>query len=101
MTMAGNPDERIRRRAYQIWLEEGCPVGRDRAHWDMASELVAIEDGQRQTLRPPGPASGEPVEPPEAYENQGDFPELTDQGESQNGPKRRRRAAAAEPRRSM
>jgi hypothetical protein len=94
MSRVDSREERIRRRAYQIWLEEGCPVGRDKAHWDMASELVAIEEGQRDTLRPPGPASGEPVEPPEAYENQGDFPELTDQGESMNGPKRRGRAAA-------
>jgi len=25
--------ERIRRRAYQLWLDEGCPAGRDRIHW--------------------------------------------------------------------
>ena len=25
--------EQVRLRAYEIWLSEGCPVGRDRIHW--------------------------------------------------------------------
>ena len=25
--------EAIRSRAYEIWLSEGCPQGRDRIHW--------------------------------------------------------------------
>jgi hypothetical protein len=24
---------KIRRRAYEIWQSEGCPVGRDHIHW--------------------------------------------------------------------
>jgi hypothetical protein len=44
--------ERVRRRAYQIWLEEGRPEGREAAHWEMARELVAIEDSQTSTTRP-------------------------------------------------
>jgi hypothetical protein len=94
MSEARDREERIRQKAHQIWIEEGRPEGRDREHWDMASELVAIEDSQLSTLRPPGPPSGEPVEPPEAYENQGEFPDLTDQGEAQSGPRRRRSNAA-------
>ena len=36
---ASLPDEnRIRERAYRIWLEEGRPHGRDLAHWRRASE---------------------------------------------------------------
>ena len=28
-------EERIRAKAYQIWLDEGCPDGgRDEAHWE-------------------------------------------------------------------
>jgi hypothetical protein len=42
----------IRERAYRIWLEAGCPEGRELDHWDMATELVAIEGGQRSTLKP-------------------------------------------------
>ena len=44
--------QRIRERAYRIWLDEGCPQGRELDHWDKATQLVAIEDGQRSTLRP-------------------------------------------------
>ena len=34
----GGPDEdRIRERAYGIWIEEGRPHGRDLAHWRRAS----------------------------------------------------------------
>jgi hypothetical protein len=25
--------EQIQRRAYEIWLSEGCPLGRDGIHW--------------------------------------------------------------------
>lgn len=77
---------RVRERAYRIWLDEGCPQGRELVHWDMATELVAIEDGQRSTLKPVeqnlGPL-GEPIEPLVAVQNVGEFPTLTDQGESQ------------------
>jgi hypothetical protein len=49
-------EQRIRERAYRIWIEEGCPKGRELDRWDMATELVAIEDGQKSTLlRPPPP----------------------------------------------
>lgn len=33
----------IQERAYQIWLREGCPDGRDREHWRQAEEEVAQE----------------------------------------------------------
>jgi hypothetical protein len=39
-------EERIRQRAYQIWRDEGCPEGRANIHWEMAAELVAIENDQ-------------------------------------------------------
>jgi hypothetical protein len=29
-------DHKIRRRAYQIWMEEGQPEGCDRQHWNRA-----------------------------------------------------------------
>jgi len=77
-------EQRIRERAFRIWLDEGCPHGRDKIHWDMASELVAIEDNQKLTLRPIdqniGP-TGEPIEPASAAANTGELPTLTDQGE--------------------
>lgn len=81
-----NRQERIRRRAYELWEAEGRPEGREEAHWDQASELIAIEDNQGLTTQPrPGAVSigpeGEPTEPIESVENTGEFPTLTDQGE--------------------
>jgi hypothetical protein len=70
-------EERIRQRAYRIWEDEGRPDGRADAHWDMASELLAIEDNHafalkpiRQNLAP----NGEPIEPIEAVEMPESFP---------------------------
>jgi hypothetical protein len=46
-------NERIRQRAYQIWLEEGCPEGRAEIHWEMAREFVANEgNGSATRLAP-------------------------------------------------
>jgi hypothetical protein len=42
-------EQRIRTKAFYIWLEEGCPEGRAQAHWDMATELVAIEKTSRSS----------------------------------------------------
>jgi hypothetical protein len=89
-------EQRVRKRAYRLWQEEGCPEGRAQVHWDKARELVAIEDNYRQALRPVRAAeaqlgpTGEPIEPVEALENAGEFPTLTDQGEEDGYPRRRR-----------
>ena len=76
--VADELDQRIRERAFQIWVEEGQPEGRDKDHWELAKFAIAEQDGQSLTLVPtalPGP------EPIEALKNQGEFPTLTDQGE--------------------
>lgn len=97
-------EDRIRERAHRIWEEEGHPHGRDAAHWDMASEQIAIEEYQRLITRP-NPLAGDPdarggqgeaIEPLIAVENQGEFPTMTDQGERETAP-RRRGARAATP----
>ena len=87
-------DARISERAYNIWQQEGCPPGRSQVHWEMARELVAIEDNQSLATKPNplvddirrDPLTGEPVETLEAVANQGEFPTLTDQGERQTYP---------------
>ena len=68
-------EQRIRAHAHRIWVEEGRPSGREEAHWEMARELVAIEDNQRDATKPnPVATEGEeaihpePVEPIEAVE---------------------------------
>jgi Protein of unknown function (DUF2934) len=75
-------EQRIRERAYQIWLEEGCPEGRELDHWNMATELVAIEDGQQSTLKPIDQnlgSAGKAIEPIERCTTR-EFPTLTDWG---------------------
>jgi len=85
-------NERVRQRAYRLWVEEGCPEGRADVHWDKAREQVAIEENHKLPTKPVAAArSGEPVEPVEAMRNAGEFPTMTDQGRQQ-APKR---AAAA------
>ena len=42
--VASEPDERrIRERAYDIWIEEGRPHGRDLAHWRRARQELHQE----------------------------------------------------------
>jgi hypothetical protein len=42
--IASEPDERrIRERAYDIWIEEGRPHGRDLAHWRRARQELHQE----------------------------------------------------------
>lgn len=92
--MLDEREQRIRERAYRMWLDEGRPEGRAADHWDKASELVAIEENYRDTLKPnPTEAyenspTGEPVEPELAARNMGDLPTLTDQGEEITYPDR-------------
>lgn len=88
-------EERVRQCAYQLWEEEGRPVGRAEVHWEKARELVAIEDNQDLATKPvPRTGSigpyGEPVEAIEAAENAGGFSTRTDQGEEKTFPERRK-----------
>jgi hypothetical protein len=71
-------EQRIRERAFQIWLDEGRPHGRDKEHWELAKFAIAQQDGLASTLVPPVAPTPEPIE---AVVNQGEFPTLVDQGE--------------------
>jgi len=45
-----NPtDEEIALCAYRIWLQEGCPQGRDRAHWLKAREQLLSGRAKEKT----------------------------------------------------
>ena len=77
------------------------------AHAVNYDELIAIEEHQKDTLKPTGAEpqenaeddpiaspdvfgpEGEPVEPVLAVENAGEFPTLTDEGEGEQVPRRR------------
>jgi hypothetical protein len=79
-------EHRIREEAYKLWLAEGCPEGRAERHWTEAREIVALKESSKTTLKPLKDTIREPVEPEIAFENQGEFPELTDEGDGQPGP---------------
>lgn len=96
------PDDRIRERAYRLWLEEGQPQGKSTEHWEKARELLALETdpeegkaGVEEGYNNPGPW-GEPVEEASILENQGEFPTTTDQG-AQKIPKKRRPSLSRKP----
>lgn len=55
-------DERIRLKAYQFWLDEGRPEGRDDYHWNMARREIALEDASLSALMPSAD-SKDPTEP--------------------------------------
>jgi len=86
-------DGRVRQRAYQIWTEEGCPEGRAEIHWEMARELVAIEENFSIALKPTPvdgteSPSGEPIEEAAIAANAGEVPTIVDQGEQVYPPSR-------------
>jgi len=89
-------DRRIRERAYFLWREDGCPDDRADEYWERARELEAIADNPQAGLLPnpmtqPGadPSLEQPIEPPEAIENQAEFPDShADQGEHLIAPTR-------------
>lgn len=59
--LRGEPTEEIRREAYLLWQQEGCPEGRELDHWLAAQELVkhrprhvhpATDDEREPQVRP-------------------------------------------------
>jgi len=99
-------DKRLTARARELWKEAGSPASGLDAYIGRARELIAIEQHEKDTLKPVGAKAresvediplasddvlgpeGEPVEPILAVENEGEFPTLTDQGEGEQVPHR-------------
>jgi Protein of unknown function (DUF2934) len=80
--MTNNLETRIRERAHSMWLDEGCPDGKAESHWELAKFAVALDDAQLEMRKPVETPTSEPVE---AWVNQGEPPQPTDQGD-QNAP---------------
>jgi len=99
-------ESRVRARARELWEEAGRPASGPDGYAGRARELIAIEEHQKDTLKPTGAQArdsvediplasddvlgpeGEPIEPTLAVENEGEFPTLTDQGEGEQVPHR-------------
>jgi hypothetical protein len=56
MPYDANLERRIRERAFQIWIEEGQPRGRDKEHWLIAE--AELTSGTSPPLQP-----DQPIEP--------------------------------------
>jgi len=88
-------EERIRVRAYHLWLADGRPEGRDAEYWERAKELQAIADNPAAGQLPNPmtrhhgevPPTAEPVEEAEIQANYGEFPTAyTDEGDRETTP---------------
>ena len=80
--MPDTDDDRIAKKAHELWEAEGRPHGRDREHWDQAKEIVALHDSAGVALLPRDTGAEEPVEERSiAIDNEGEAPNLTDTGE--------------------
>jgi len=55
-------ESRIAARAFQIWIEEGQPYGRQQEHWELAKHAIALEDGQASASKESAPHA-EPITP--------------------------------------
>lgn len=42
--MPDDIEQKCRERAFQIWLEEGQPLGRDKEHWAQARRDLGLAD---------------------------------------------------------
>jgi len=52
--------QRIRERAYQFWLREGRPDGRDAEHWRQAEREIAAESRAPEESRAPDRPRADP-----------------------------------------
>lgn len=80
--MNEDDNERIAKKAHELWEAEGRPHGRDQDHWDSAKEIIALHDSQAATLLPRDTGSTDAVEEMSvSVDNEGQAPGLTDTGE--------------------
>lgn len=49
--MAETVYERVKKRAYEIWEEEGRPWGRDAVHWERANREIADQTETETPVR--------------------------------------------------
>jgi hypothetical protein len=45
-------EDRIRALAHQLWVEDGCPEGREDRHWFKASDIVRRQDFEATVVAP-------------------------------------------------
>jgi hypothetical protein len=60
--MNDNREEEIRRRAHQIWEDEGRPEGKDAEHWERARREAGANEGSKTDGALGGIAEGSKTE---------------------------------------
>ena len=55
----GGSDERVRRRAYELWEEAGQPEGRDNEFWQIAEAEITTKDNGVDSASESHPATNE------------------------------------------
>lgn len=53
--MDNDRETRIRQRAYQLWLDEGSPQGKQDDHWAQAEREIDGLDGENESTNPASP----------------------------------------------
>ena len=90
--MPSGSEERIRKRAYELWEADGRPHGREAEFWERAEELIGMEDNPQAGQLPHPQNQPEVAEEAEIQANYGEFPDrLTDQGNRRQTPAPRAR----------
>ena len=76
--MSDDRTDRIRRRAYEIWMEEGRPEGRNDEHWAQTCREIALEPSGTEGTTDQNPRwEGPPENRPRGYEPAIDDPANT------------------------
>ena len=47
--MPSKREQAIRERAYRLWEQEGCPEGREKAHWEQAQRELDLQGDEGAT----------------------------------------------------
>lgn len=58
MASNGEKEQRIRERAYQIWLDQGQPEGREKEHWHQAETQIAAKESEQPDTDVQPPLAG-------------------------------------------
>lgn len=53
--MDNDRETKIRQRAYQLWLDEGSPQGKQDDHWAQAEREIDGLDGENESANPTSP----------------------------------------------
>lgn len=61
-------EAKVAEAAYFLWLEEGQPEGRAEAHWERASELLAVAPAKPRKPRAKSAAKAKPAKAAAAAE---------------------------------